>query len=135
MVHVVRQTRHELVVAVGFFLHDIHDVVNHDAAEQAAHVVDHGYHKKVVFVHDSSYFDLVGGRGYGADRSVVNPRDGSFGSGGQELFKRERSEQNIMVVNDIDRVYHLDLFGLATHFANAAAHRPILIHLDHLGGH
>ena len=40
-----------------------------------------------------------------------------------------------MVVNYINRVNHLDLFGLATHFANAAAHGPILVHLDHFSGH
>ncbi len=134
----VAQTARQLVVPFGLFFHEVHHIVNGDAAQQAIVVVHHGQGHEVVLLHDLHHlfvrFIHLDGAGVVFLEQVANgaPRTGC---GEQEAFQGQASDELPCSVDHVDAVEGLDILGLFPHFSDGLRDGPIEFDADELGAH
>ena len=105
--------RHDFVR--GFFADDVDDVVDGDAAQQLAVLIDHGGGHQVAVLEELHHVVRIGFRRDARRLRVEDVADGFFRVFGQQPRERERAEVAIVAID------HEQAVGLVRQFRRACA--------------
>ena len=107
----------------------VHDVIDRDLADEAADTVDDRHSHEVIFLEVDGHI-LYRGIGAYADRvglhHMLYAGDGGMGD---HLLERQHAAQPVVVVDDVDIIDIVEVFGLASDLLDAVRHRHILVDL------